>query len=242
MKFTPIYYICIACPTIDKTIEMVEKYVERGATAFQIDMPSQNPFAETEFVKKMMKDSLELGLDYSDYMDEIRAIHKQYPSLELHIVVYDDVIESVGTQKFCDFVLEIGAASIMVPGITAEHFIYAHGRGIKIFRSVIHELPESSLLAATMSDPDDYVALRNRKPGEVDKHGFESWEKKYRYLRERGVKGQIYSVFGISSKQELAIIKDSGARGAIIGNILMRLWDDEQKLWEVFDNFQSLAE
>lgn len=47
MKFTPIYYVCIACPTITRTKEMVDKYVERGAKAFQIDMPSMDPFAET---------------------------------------------------------------------------------------------------------------------------------------------------------------------------------------------------
>ena len=134
MKFTPIYYVCIACPTVEKTIEMVDKYVAHGATAFQIDMPSKNPFAETEFVKGMMKDSLSAEPDYSHYMDGFRKIREHHPKLELHIVVYDDVIDSIGTKEFCDFVQEVHAASILVPEITDEHREYAEKRGIQVFR------------------------------------------------------------------------------------------------------------
>ncbi len=242
MKFTPIYYVCIACPTITRTKEMVDKYVERGAKAFQIDMPSMDPFAETEFVKKMMKESLKSGITYRDYMDGIRDIRAKHQDLEIHIVVYDDVITSIGLQEFCDFVEEVKAASIMVPGISTQHFIYAAGRGIKIFRSIIHEMPEELVLAATMAADDDYICLRNRKPGEEDKPGYDTWEKKYRYIRDRGVKGNCYSVFGIKTKDELAKVKEAGGRGAIIGNVLMHLWDDEESLWSLFEEFQSLAE
>jgi len=28
----------------------------------------------------------------------------------------------------------------------------------------------------------------------------------------------------------------------IIGNVLMHLWDDEESLWSLFEEFQSLAE
>ena len=242
MSFTPIYYVCIAYPTIDKTQEMVDKYVKKGATAFQIDMPSMDPFAETEFVKKMMKESLESGITYADYMEGIRGIRAKHPELEIHIVVYDDVITSIGLKEFCDFVEEVNAASIMVPGISTQHFIYASGRGIKIFRSIIHELPEEFVLAGTMASEDDYICLRNRKPGEEDKPGYDTWEKKYRYIRSRGVKGNCYSVFGIKTREELARVKEAGGRGAIIGNVLMHMWDDEESLWKLLGEFQSLAE
>ena len=37
-------------------------------------------------------------------------------------------------------------------------------------------------------------------------------------------------------------VKEAGGRGAIIGNVLMHLWDDEESLWSLFEEFQSLAE
>ena len=242
MKFTPIYYVCIACPTVEKTIEMVDKYVEHGATAFQIDMPSKDPFAETEFVKSMMKGSLDSVPDYDHYMDAIAQIRKKHPDLEIHIVVYDDVIDSIGTDKFCSFVKSVGAASIMVPGITPVHLTYAEKRGIKVFKGTIHEMHDEEIEYCAAAKEDDYISLRNKKPGEVDRPGYETWEKKYALMRERGVKGKIYSVFGIKSKEELAVVKKTGASGAIIGNVLMRLWNDEESLWKLFSDFQSLAE
>ena len=39
-----------------------------------------------------------------------------------------------------------------------------------------------------------------------------------------------------------AIVKETGARGAIIGNVLMRMWDDEEKCLALLEKFQSLAE
>ncbi len=242
MKFTPVYYVCIACPTVDKTLEMVDKYIDHGATAFQIDMPSKDPFAETEFVKSMMKGTLDSNPDYDHYMDAIREIRRRHPNLEIHIVVYDDVIDSIGLEKFCSFIKEINAASIMVPGITPEHREYAEKQGIQVFRTTTHEMHDEDIDLCAEGKEDSYISLRNKKPGEVDRPGYETWEKKYAYMRQRGVKGNIYSVFGIKSKEELAAIKKTGARGAIIGNVLMRLWDNEDKLWNLFADFQSLAE
>lgn len=242
MKFTPIYYVCIACPTVERTLEMVDKYVEHGATAFQIDMPSKDPYAETELVKSMMKGSLDSIPDYDHYMDAICCIREKYPNLELHIVVYDDVISSIGQEKFCAFIQKIHGASILVPGITPEHRAYAEGQGIEVFRMTTHEMEDEKIDFCAAAKEDSYIGLRNKKPGEVDRPGYETWEKKYAYMRERGVKGRIYSIFGIKSKEELAAIKKTGASGAIIGNVLMRLWDDEEKLWKLLGDFQSLAE
>lgn len=242
MHFTPIYYVCIACPTIERTLEMIDQYVAHGATAFQIDMPSKDPFAETAFVKKMMADSLHGEPDYAAYMDGIREIRKRHPDIEIHIVVYNDVVDTIGLETFSAFCKAVGAASLMIPACSEENMKYLEGAGFKIFKSVIHEMSEEDIDRCVQEGPDGLIVLRNKKPGEVDRPGFETWEKKYAYLRERGVTGPIYSVFGISSKEELAAIKATGARGAIIGNVLMRLWDDEEKLWELFHAFQSLAE
>ncbi len=242
MKFTPIYYICIACPTVEKTMEMVDKYVAHGAAAFQIDMPSKDPFAETEFVKSMMKGTLDSIPNYDHYMNAIRRIRDKYPSLEIHIVVYDDVIDSIGLEKFCRFIQNIHAASIMVPGMTDAHRAYAESLGIAVFRSTTHEMKDEQIDFCAAAREDSYICLRNKKPGEADRPGCETWEKKYAFMRARGVKGNIYSVFGIKTKEELAAVKKTGARGAIIGNVLMRLWDDEEKLWNLLADFQSLAE
>lgn len=242
MGFTVVYYVCIACPTIDRTIEMVDRYVAHGAKALQIDMPSKDPFAETEFVKMMMKASLSANLTYDDYMNGIREIRRRHPHLELHIVVYNDVVESIGAQRLVDFGKEIGAASFMIPGCTEENRNFVESRGIKIFRRITHHMEPEDIKFCAEGGSDAYISLRNRKPGEHDVRGFETWPAKYDYVRKHGVVGKIYSVFGIQDAQTLRAIHDTGAQGAIIGNVLMKLWDEEDKLWPLFDSFQQFCD
>lgn len=242
MSFDVIYYICIACPTIERTLEMVDKYVAHGARAFQIDMPSKDPFSETEFVKEMMKKSLIDDSSYDRYMDGIREIRRRHPQIDLHVVVYDDVVDSIGVEKFIAFGKEISVASFMIPGVTLANFERIESEGIKIFRSITHELHEDRISLAIAGKEDCFIALRNKKPGEEDVPGYETWTKKYNYIRSRGVRGPAYSVFGLKTKEQVQEIRDAGGRGAIIGNVLMRLWDDEEKLWALMESFQSVAE
>ena len=242
MSFSVIYYVCIACPTVEWTLEMVDRYVAHGAKAFQIDMPSKDPFSETDFVKEMMKNTLSEGVGYDTYMDGIREIRRRHPELELHVVVYNDVVDAIGVEKFIAFGKEIGVRSFMIPGASLENFERIESEGIKIFRSIPHELPEARIQLAIAGGENSFISLRNKKPGEHDVPGYETWPKKFAYIRQRGVKGRVYSVFGIRTYEQLLEVRQTGGAGAIIGNVLMRLWDDEEKLWPLMESFQSLAE
>lgn len=242
MSFSVIYYVCIACPTVERTLEMVDRYVAHGAKAFQIDMPSKDPFSETDFVKEMMKNTLSEGVGYDTYMDGIREIRRRHPELELHVVVYNDVVDAIGVEKFIAFGKEISVRSFMIPGASLENFERIESEGIKIFRSIPHELPEARIQLAIAGGENSFISLRNKKPGEHDVPGYETWPKKFAYIRQRGVKGRVYSVFGIRTYEQLLEVRQTGGAGAIIGNVLMRLWDDEEKLWPLMESFQSLAE
>lgn len=245
MSFNVIYYINIACPTIEKSLEMVDKYIAHGAKSLQIDLPSKNPYEETPMVKKMMLDSLSRNADYETYMDAVREIRRKHPDLELHVVVYTDVVDSIGIEKFVQFGKEINVASFMIPFNRREIWEYIERSGIPFMRVVLNELPDHEIAEAVEEcelGMPTIVSLRNRKPGEIDRPGCETWTGRYNYARKAGITAPIVSVFGIKNKETLQEVKDSGADGAIIGNVLMNLWNEEDKLWELFDQFQSLHE
>ncbi|MEG0913978.1 MAG: tryptophan synthase subunit alpha, partial [Oscillospiraceae bacterium] len=147
MNFNPIYYICVACPTISKTLEMVDKYVAHGAKSFQIDMPSKDPYAETEFVKTLMKNTLNDGSSYDDYMGAIREIRRRHTNIELHVVVYHDVVETIGLKQFVDFGKEINVASFMIPNNTQETADYIEANGIIDMKIIVHAMPANELEA-----------------------------------------------------------------------------------------------
>ena len=88
MKFSPVYYIINGWPTVDKTIEMTDRYVEHGVNAIQICMPSKNPWGESKFIQDRMKHALDTyGHDYTVFMDCIREVRRRHPDLEFHQVL-----------------------------------------------------------------------------------------------------------------------------------------------------------
>ncbi len=245
MGFDVIYYINIACPTIEKSLEMVDKYIAHGAKSLQIDLPSKNPFEETALVKKMMLDSISANDNYDIYMDAVREIRRRHPDLELHVVVYTDVVDSIGIEKFVEFGKEINVASFMIPFNRREIWEYIEEHGIPDMKVILNALPDEEIEAAVETCNRGYkqiVSLRNRKPGETDRPGCETWAGRYNYARKAGITSPIVSVFGIKTKETLQEVKNSGADGAIIGNVLMNLWNDEEKLWDLLSQFQSLYE
>ena len=75
MKFSPVYYIINGWPTVDKTIEMTDRYVEHGVNAIQICMPSKNPWGESKFIQDRMKHALDTyGHDYTVFMASAKFV------------------------------------------------------------------------------------------------------------------------------------------------------------------------
>ena len=52
MKFRPVYYMISGWPSLEKTREMVRRYVEHGVTALQFDMPGADPSRESAFIQQ----------------------------------------------------------------------------------------------------------------------------------------------------------------------------------------------
>lgn len=242
-EFKVIYYITIACPTVERTLKMIDKYVSHGVKSIQIDMPSTDPFAETDFVKKMMGDTLKDGVDYGRYMDAVREIRRRYPALELHLMSYPDVVESIGVERYADFAKEAGVVSLMLCGDMPQERAYFYERGLLCSGHVEYTLPEEQVLRAC--DPDQrysLVTMRNARVGQVARDGMDCWENRVRYLRDvRGCPYQLYAVGGILNAEMLREAKRAGVVGAYLGNVLMWNWDDEKKLFEMIEAFEKVA-
>ena len=163
MAFTPIYYLTIACPTLERTMAMAEEYYAHGAHAFQFDFPSRVPTLEPPLVQEMMAKALAASDGYGVYLDALVTLKRRRPEAELHLVVYPDVVESIGFAQKLD------------------------------------------------------------------------------YLRTHGVSARFYSVEGIADADMMAEVRAAGAQGALVGNVLMQLWDTASGPWQMLDTFQALA-
>lgn len=242
MAFSITYYISLACPTVEKSLEMIDRYIEKGATGFQIDMPSRDPYGETDFVKKMMSDALAAHSDYAYYMDAFRRIRAKHKDLNLSIVVYKDVIDTIGIEVFTDFCKEISMYSVRLAGNDERvpYTEYMTSHGLFCIEGVGYYMPQEHI--DWVMGRSCIVTLRTKRKTEAPNRGLETWSQRIGYLRDKGVQAPIYAIADMRTAEDLKAAKDGGADGTIVGNVLMQLWDDEERLWAKFQELQSVAE
>lgn len=243
MSFKVIYYLSIACPTVEKTLEMYDQYVARGATSFQVDMPSSDPYGETDFIKKMMADALAAHPNYDYYMDAFRKMRAMHPGIELSVVVYKDVMDAIGIEKFAEFCKEIDAFTVRLAGHD-EREAYTkvlHEKGLKTVEAIDYYMSEAPIARAR--EATTFVTMRSKRKTEAPNPGLESWQDRVAHVRERGVTAPIFAVADMKTADNINAAKQGGASGTIVGNALMQLWDqDEAALWDKFAEFQSCVE
>lgn len=236
----PVYYITLVCPTLERTMEMAEKYIERGARALQFDMPSRDPSYETPLVREMMANALEEYDGYSAYMEALCALKRRRPEVELHLVVYPDVVESIGEQAFCDFCRRAQLASIMpaVPCQSLEQSLSEDG--LPLLTMAGNNLDER-MLGRLKALADDKIAVVNyKRPIAIMGDTYADFTEKLRCLRTLGVSSRLFAVEGVTDERMMREVRNAGASGAFVGNVLMQLWDDPLALWGKFDSFQAL--
>ena len=243
MKFYPVYYFTLACPTIERTLDMVDQYVEKcGVQGIQIDMPSGDPYGETDMVKAMMAKCLaDHHGDYNVFMDAIRGIRAKHPGLEIHVVVYPDVVDAIGLEKFTEFCREINAFTVRIAGTDpcAESIRYLNGHGQITSDCIGYYMPEEDIERCRSAR--GIIHMRSRRKTDAPNRGLETWAQRIAYVRGRGVSARIFATADMKTAQDLAVAREAGADGAYVGNVLMNLWNDEEALWKLLHEMQATA-
>ena len=160
--------------------------------------------------------------------------------MEFHQVLYNDVVGSIGIDKFVDYCHDVNTYTVMVDN--NETADYLNKNGIRTTDFIHYDMPEEMVLRAIRTKNLVMLRSNNRYENVPPRDGMDTWEKRIKWLRQRGVEGPIYPVSGISTKEQLEEVKKAGADGAYIGKALMDLWNDEKALWKRLDEFKSLTE
>ena len=239
--FQPIYYVTGSLGSVEKSVQMMEQYMLHGARAFQVDMPSQNPVYETDLIKQAMQDALKRYDGYEPYMDSFCALRQRHPEAVLHCVLYPDVIRAIGMERLTGFVKEAGVSTVMVAGGDAETLALLAGHHIATIGRIDKNLLDDQLKKISLESPDRYYNFNYKHHREQAPHGCETFQQKIAYIRNTGVCATILAVEGVKHGDMMSEVKQAGTDGALVGNALMNLWNDETALWELFEQFQAFA-
>ena len=183
MRFSPIYYLSASAPTLEATSRMLDLYVSHGARDFQLDLPSRAPVYETELVKGFMREGLERYEGFEPYLNSMRSIRQRHPNIGLHLVLYPDVIEAIGTEELRRFMEENRVASLMVAGADPETVTRLRREGFPLIGRINRELDDAQLQEISAYPPEAYFNFNYKRHSEQQPHGCVSFKEKIDYIR-----------------------------------------------------------
>ena len=233
-----IAYLCNGYPTLEDSAKMAHTYVESGVDTIEIDFPSRNPFLESELIAGRMAKALEVCDDYDRYMEEMAEVKRSLPNTEFILMVYENVVEEIGVEKFIKFCLDNDYLDIILVGLkddTIKNQVIEAGLRVSCY--VQFHLPEGEVAYALASNGFTYLQAVPAEGQATPEHP--TLKSCIDYLRERGLKNPIYCGVGVHTPEVAAKVKEAGADGAFIGSTILKLQDDPEALAAKIAEFKA---
>lgn len=240
-KFHLIYYISMGYPSIEYSLAKAEQYLAEGVKSLQFDLPSRNPYRENPFIKVRMARAFEKYGDYEVFLEALTRFRKKHPNFEMQMVSYEDVILTIGTNRYIAFCKENNIKTIRISGDGVIEMARKdlNAAGIDTLTFIDYDMKQHEVEFAR--ETGRAVMLRNARKGMQPREGMAHWPERIKFLRENGVMAPIYATAEIRSGKDLLEAKQAGATGAFVGSCLMNLWDDEPAMLALLRDLEQAA-
>ncbi|MBQ0035439.1 MAG: tryptophan synthase subunit alpha [Firmicutes bacterium] len=236
MKF--IGYIPFGYPSIKESIDIISSYCETGCTAIEASFPLQNPIGESEMITNYMRYALSKNDNYDDYLEGISQVRRLFPELEINLLLFVEVMLKIGKDKIAQFCKKERIGSIICPNISS-HMDFQEEmseKGLMFIAPFHYDVDDAELQNCINAKGFIYMQAFPPEWQKV-KPGFETPDVIIKYLRDNGVKNDIYAGVGIKNFEDVEIIKRAGADGFFVGSTLMKLMDDPEALKKKVSEF-----
>ena len=154
------------------------------------------------------------------------------------LMVYEDVIKTIGYDKFLRFCIEQDFRDMILVGIrddVIKNRLIADG--IRVSCYVQFDLQEQEVAYAEQSNGFVYLQAKPA-PGQA-RPEYPELKDCIRYLRGRGIAAPIYCGVGIHTPEDAAMAKAAGADAVFVGSTILKLHDQPEKLKEKIREFKA---
>lgn len=219
MSIKLIGYLSLGYPTLEKSMQRLEYYLEGGINLIEVDLPTDNAFLDNTFIQNRMKDALSICNDYDFYLTAIQDIYKKIGN-RLIVLSYKHTIHQIGIEKFVNAMKNMEYPPLILVGETNDPLDYElMTNGILISSWVPFDLPEDAIQNA--KDTNGFVYLQAKSNGSVKK-GYNTLKKCVQYLRNQGITRTIYCGVGVSTQEDVKTIHHAQGEGVFIGSALLK--------------------
>ncbi len=219
-----ILYLSNGFPTLEHSIQMAKEYADAGCKMMEIDFPARNPYLEGEVIADRMKKALENCSDYDRYMDSIVAVQQSLPDVKLLVLVYEETVFEIGTDKFIRFCREHDLLDVILVGLSSsglkEKIIQS---GLRVSCYVQFQMLEEEIQSAIESNGFVYMQAKVRPGQGYVNEKYPTLKDCIQLLRDRGIDRPIYCGVGVHSPADAAAIRDAGEDGIFVGSAVFNL-------------------
>ncbi len=231
-------YLSNGYPTIEDSIEMAKTYFNAGCDIIEIDFPDTNPFLENELIQSRMQKALENCSDYDKYMEGMIKVKKDIPNAKFILLAYESTVKKIGKEKFASFAIDNGFLDLIYVGLENNEIKdYLISRGMKVSCYVQYQLDDKEVDYALSSNGFTYLQAKPTH-GKM-KDGYETLDKCIKYLKDKGIKEQIYCGVGVHTVDDVAMVKEAGADGAFVGSAILKLHDNKEALIQMIKDLKA---
>jgi tryptophan synthase alpha chain len=110
-------YLTAGYPTLDRTREVGEAYIEAGADVIEIGVPFSDPLADGPTIQDTTTRALENGADLDYCLKLASEFSERVPVLFL---IYYNIAFARGVEQFLDEAAGVGVAGIVVPDLPVD--------------------------------------------------------------------------------------------------------------------------
>lgn len=237
-----IAYLSNGFPSLDDSLQRAIDFVNAGVDIIEADLPSPDPYLDSDYLKQRIFAALAQESDYELYMTSLLELKRRLPQAGFMINIYVETLDKMGVDRFSRFMDDMGEKEILLVG-----------PGYAELRAALEErgYHASSFVTRAMLEQD--LALAGKTNGFIYLEAFgdeTTYSMTYPTLRDCvakvreviGPERHIYCGIGIHTAERLAEVRDSRADGAFLGSIVLRKEDNKEEQLSFIRELRRIAD
>lgn len=115
-------YFTAGYPTLNDTVEVIERLEKSGVDMIEIGLPFSDPLADGPTIQASSTTALESGMTSEVLFNQLKDIRKTV-SIPLVVMGYFNPMMQYGVEAFCKKCAEIGIDGLIIPDLPVQEYI-----------------------------------------------------------------------------------------------------------------------
>lgn len=222
-------FLVIGDPDLDKSEKIIKKLIDSGVDALELGIAFSDPISDGPTVQAADYRALKSGVNTLKAFELIAKIRQYNSEIPIGLLVYYNLVFSIGLSEFCKLSKESGVDAILAADVPVEE--------INDLRKACKAEGLDTVLLVSLNTSEDRVEKIVKKASGflylVSVLGVTGARKElneYTINFVKRIRSQttlpLLVGFGISSPEQFKAVCDAGADGAIVGSALIKILEE----------------